>query len=321
VSFCARLRRFRCQLLPRTVRWYRGIRANDEQTSDRFRPVLRCARSAHEVIVEATESCGDARPCLPGRPQFVIVLLFLVRRPVDAGRLALRAVTEPCRAEPVRQASAPAPTSRRPAALGRQTMPSSLCQAWEAVPPPLDSTDPGVCAGHPWDFTGQEKQAGLSGDAAMVTTCLRRRSSSSDATTLLPGSYLRRFADDHDQLTMVMLPGDVRVRVSIDDATVVRNFYVVRGRDGSETDVAEDDFSEVEARAAVAISALIDRRVWPILDTVRAGIADWVALQYLRVPWVRQACTRVRRGIQRRWRRVQGKPRRAGYDADTAGRS
>jgi hypothetical protein len=100
-------------------------------------------------------------------------------------------------------------------------------------------------------------------------------------------SYLRRFADDHDQLNMVGLPGNVRVLVSTDDATVVKNFYVVCLPDGSETDAAEDEFSEVATRAVAAIRALIDRRVWPIPDVLRADIAGWVAVQYLRVPWVR----------------------------------
>lgn len=101
-------------------------------------------------------------------------------------------------------------------------------------------------------------------------------------------SYLRRFADERGKLTMVTLPGDDRVLVSVDDATVIKNFYVVRLPDGSETDVAEDEFSKVEGRAAAAITALIDRRVWPIPDGMRVAIADWAALQYLRVPWVRQ---------------------------------
>jgi len=87
---------------------------------------------------------------------------------------------------------------------------------------------------------------------------------------------------------MVVLPGDVRVPVSIGDTTVVKNFYVERLPDGTETDVAEDEFCEVEGKAVAAISALIDRRVWPIPDQLRFDIATWAALQYLRVPWVRQ---------------------------------
>ena len=48
-------------------------------------------------------------------------------------------------------------------------------------------------------------------------------------------SYLLRFADDRACLTSVTLPGEVRVPVSVNDATVVRNFYVVQLDDGSES--------------------------------------------------------------------------------------
>ena len=100
-------------------------------------------------------------------------------------------------------------------------------------------------------------------------------------------SYLRRFADDRGRPTRVTLPGDARVKVSINDATVVRNFYVVQLDDGSESDEAEDLFSVVEGNAVAAIRALVDQRVWPIPSDVRTAIAEWVAPQYLRVPWVR----------------------------------
>lgn len=101
-------------------------------------------------------------------------------------------------------------------------------------------------------------------------------------------SHLRRFADDSGLLTGVQLPGDVRFPISASDAAVRKNFYVVRLPDGSESDQAEDDFGQVESNAAVAIRTLIDDRAWPIPDEARAHIAEWAALQYLRVPWVRQ---------------------------------
>jgi hypothetical protein len=101
-------------------------------------------------------------------------------------------------------------------------------------------------------------------------------------------SYLRRFADDSGLLTAVRLPGDVRFAISAGDATVRKNFYVVRLPDGPESDRAEDGFGQVESNAAVAIRTLIDDRTWPIPGDVRAHIAEWAALQYLRVPWVRQ---------------------------------
>jgi hypothetical protein len=101
-------------------------------------------------------------------------------------------------------------------------------------------------------------------------------------------SYLRRFADRDGFLAGVELPGDVRFPISAGDATVRKNFYIVRLPDGSESDQAEDDFGQVESNAAVAIRTLIDDRVWPIPGEVRTHVAEWAALQYLRVPWVRQ---------------------------------
>jgi hypothetical protein len=101
-------------------------------------------------------------------------------------------------------------------------------------------------------------------------------------------SYLRRFADDRGLLTQIALADQMRKDVSINDATVVKNFYVVPQPDGTETDEAEDFFCGLEGSAASAIRSLADDRVWPIPDTVRHDIARWAALQYLRVPSVRQ---------------------------------
>jgi uncharacterized protein DUF4238 len=101
-------------------------------------------------------------------------------------------------------------------------------------------------------------------------------------------SYLRRFADDHALLVQIALAGQVRKPVSITHATVMKNFYVVTLPDGTETDEAEDVFCDLEGNALAAIRSLVDDRVWPIPDTARYDIAQWTALQYLRVPWVRQ---------------------------------
>jgi hypothetical protein len=56
-------------------------------------------------------------------------------------------------------------------------------------------------------------------------------------------SYLRRFANGDGQLMQVELPGDKRVLVWIADATVYKNFYLLRLPDGTETDAAEDAFN------------------------------------------------------------------------------
>jgi hypothetical protein len=101
-------------------------------------------------------------------------------------------------------------------------------------------------------------------------------------------SYLRRFADDHGLLTQIALADHVRKEVSIRHATVVRNFYVAVLPDGTETDEAEDVFCALEGRAVAAIRSLVDDQAWPIPDAARYDIARWTALQYLRVPAVRQ---------------------------------
>jgi hypothetical protein len=101
-------------------------------------------------------------------------------------------------------------------------------------------------------------------------------------------SYLQRFADGNGRLTRVELPGDKHVPISVTDATVIKNFYVLSLPDGTETDLAEDAFGIVEAAAAEAIRSVVDHKTWPIPPKVREDIAGWAALQYLRGPWVRQ---------------------------------
>jgi Protein of unknown function (DUF4238) len=101
-------------------------------------------------------------------------------------------------------------------------------------------------------------------------------------------SYLRRFADADGLLTRVQLPGDKRIPMSVTDATVVRNFYVVTLPDGTESDAAEDAFGILEAAAAEAIRSIVDHETWPIPASARQDIAGWAALQYLRGPRVRQ---------------------------------
>lgn len=100
-------------------------------------------------------------------------------------------------------------------------------------------------------------------------------------------SYLRRFADVSGLLTGIALPGDRSFQISIEKATVMNSFYVEQLPDGSETDKAEDEFCDLEGEAAAAIKSLIDDRAWPIRGVTRRAIAEWAAMQYLRVPWVR----------------------------------
>jgi hypothetical protein len=161
-------------------------------------------------------------------------------------------------------AAAPA----RPATVGHGRMDDAAkLGAGPALPQKLDDA---VGSGHyPDRVAGNNKQ-------------LKRRNHTVNK------SYLRRFADNNGRLMRVELPGDERKLMSIGDATVIKNFYVLTLPDRTETDMAEDAFSVVETAATEAIRALVDHQVWPIPPRVREDIAGWMALQYLRGPWVRQ---------------------------------
>jgi len=85
--------------------------------------------------------------------------------------------------------------------------------------------------------------------------------------------------------------------MSITDATVIKNFYVVTLPNGAETDLAEDVFGVLESAATEAIRSLVDHMAWPIPRKVREDIAGWAALQYLRGPSVRQLGREIAEGL------------------------
>lgn len=97
----------------------------------------------------------------------------------------------------------------------------------------------------------------------------------------VPKFHLARFARDN-RLTRVELPGVKRHPLSIGDATVEKDFYLVKTPDGSWSDEIEDQFSKIESLAAQSVREVVDDEAWPILVEARANIAAWAALQYLR---------------------------------------
>lgn len=103
----------------------------------------------------------------------------------------------------------------------------------------------------------------------------------------VPKSHLARFADGK-QMMRVELPGDKRHPISIDDATVEKDFYLFKRPDGSWSDELEDQFGEIEGLAAESVREVVDDGVWPIPTEARANIAGWAALQYLRTPTQRR---------------------------------
>lgn len=93
--------------------------------------------------------------------------------------------------------------------------------------------------------------------------------------------YLRAFADDSGIVRRIGVPSREPVDLSINNASVIKDFYSVRLPDGSMSDVFEKAFADVEGGAAAAHKGLLKGQ-WPLHGDARMDLAAWIALQHLR---------------------------------------
>ena len=98
----------------------------------------------------------------------------------------------------------------------------------------------------------------------------------------MPRFHLRGFASDGGQLRQIDLDSGRQALVSIDDATVVKDFYTVVLADGTHSDVWETRLADWEAAVAPAVRRAIDADEWRPSSQERTNLASWIALQYLR---------------------------------------
>jgi len=95
-------------------------------------------------------------------------------------------------------------------------------------------------------------------------------------------SYLRRFANGNDQVTVYDKRTGAEYTTSIANVEVEANFYTVPGPDGAPTDVIEKFIaSEIEGRAVDAFDRLVADRFPPTPED-RRTIAEFMALQMVR---------------------------------------
>lgn len=95
--------------------------------------------------------------------------------------------------------------------------------------------------------------------------------------------YLAGFADGSKQIRRTPLANPEAAEIiSISQASVVRDFYLLPTPDGALNDGVENIFSEVESNGARGFRALLVDQEWPIRLVTRGRIAMWVALQHLR---------------------------------------
>lgn len=103
---------------------------------------------------------------------------------------------------------------------------------------------------------------------------------------MLSRFYLNGFANQAGQLRRVLLPGDRAHLTSVNNASVIKDFYTVDLSDGTQTDLFERLFAEVERPASVALRA-VRAGVWPLNELQKVHLAGWIALQHLRVEAIR----------------------------------
>ena len=124
----------------------------------------------------------------------------------------------------------------------------------------------------------------------------------------VPRFHLLRFANERKQVIRVELPGDRRHLVSIDDASVERDFYLIEQEHGSKSDAVEELLGKFEDAAARGVRAVVDDLAWPIPDQVRQDIAGWAALQALRTTTQRQSGNEIADMLLKLQVGVGGKP-------------
>lgn len=98
--------------------------------------------------------------------------------------------------------------------------------------------------------------------------------------------YLRAFADASGVVRRIEVPSREAVDLSVNDASVIKDFYSVRLPDGSVSDVFEKAFADIEGGAAAAHSSLLEGQ-WPLHGHVRRNLAAWITLQHLRTEGTR----------------------------------
>lgn len=98
--------------------------------------------------------------------------------------------------------------------------------------------------------------------------------------------YLKGFADESGIVRRVAVPSRDVVDLSVNSASVIKDFYTVRLLDGSLSDIFEKAFGQIEGGAAAAHQQLLEG-TWPIRGESRLNLATWIALQHLRTEGTR----------------------------------
>lgn len=98
--------------------------------------------------------------------------------------------------------------------------------------------------------------------------------------------YLRGFATETGTVMRYDLEERQSVPLSVNDASVIKDFYTVALPDGSLSDMFEKLFAEIEDGASAALEAILAGQ-WQLRGDARESLATWCALQHLRSEQIR----------------------------------
>jgi hypothetical protein len=97
---------------------------------------------------------------------------------------------------------------------------------------------------------------------------------------LIPQFFLKRFANEQDQLILVDGKSGKAHTTHVKNAAVEAGFYTIETDEGPSQEV-EAFLSSVESATAQALT-LLDEGTWPLLGEARGALATFIALQLVR---------------------------------------
>jgi hypothetical protein len=104
----------------------------------------------------------------------------------------------------------------------------------------------------------------------------------------IPQFFLRRFANDADQLVVEALDGSPSRLTHVTNVAVVSDLYATRDDELGETVAVERILGEMDAAAAKAIPRLAAGVLFPPMEPDRSNLALWFAMLSIRDPHTRR---------------------------------
>lgn len=106
----------------------------------------------------------------------------------------------------------------------------------------------------------------------------------------IPQSFLKRFADENDQLAVLRLDDNESYDVtSITNVAVMKDLYTIIDEEIGETVMVERLLAHVDGKAKAAIDRLILGVFFPPSPPDRMSLAEWIALLAVRDPHSRRS--------------------------------